>query len=138
MRELERFVLFLLCFSLFVSVVLFFFIPALPNKLRFDEWWKIITFFFFTTIIFHYGLLKSTEKRPAAVTIYYLATTTIKLLLYIGIIIGYALLNREKAAGFVLTFFMLYFFYTVFEVGILYKKFSSLGNSKSEKKENSG
>lgn len=132
MREFERFVLYLLTFSLLLCVVLFFFIPSLPDKFRFDEWWKIIVFFFIITSAFHYGLLKSTSKRPNAITIYYMATTTIKLLLYVGIIIGYSLMHKDKSAGFIVSFFIMYFFYTAFEVSILYKKFSTPGIKKPE------
>jgi len=124
MREYRNFIIWLVIFSLLLSVVFYFFIPSLPAKYRYDEWWKVIVFFVFTTAAFHYGLIKSTQKRANSVTVYYMASTTIKLLLYLGIMIGYSLLHKEKAAGFIAAFFMVYFFYTVFEVGILYRKFS--------------
>jgi O-antigen/teichoic acid export membrane protein len=124
MKEYRNFILLLLLFSLLFSAVLYFFIPALPEKFRYDEWWKVILFFMTATSAFHFGLLRSTQKRAASITIYYMASTTAKLLLYVGIMIVYSLLHKEKAAAFIATFFIAYFFYTIFEVGVLYKKFS--------------
>lgn len=54
-----------------------------------------------------------------------MAGTTFKLLLFAGIIIAYTLKNQGSAKGFIVAFFLMYIFYTVFEVGVLYKKFSS-------------
>jgi len=125
MREYVRFLVLLLVFSVIFASILYFFIPSLPPKFRYDDWWKIMAFFTLTTAAFHLGLLKSVQKRPAAVTIYYMAVTTIKLLLYAGIMIAYSMLNKAQAPAFIVSFFLMYFVFTVFEVGVLYKKFST-------------
>ena len=125
MNEFLKFSSWLILFSLLLSGVMYFFIPSLPEKFRYDEWWKIMCFFIITTATFHFGLLRSTKKRAASITIYYMASTTLKLLLYAGIILGYALLHKERAAAFIVSFFLMYFLFTVFEVSILYKKFST-------------
>ncbi len=125
MRDLFKFGFLLLIFSLFVYGVLYFFIPSLPWKYRYDNWWKLQLFFTGITFIFHFGLLMSAGRRPQSITLYYMAGTTLKLLLFAGIIIAYTMLHRESAKGFIIVFFIQYVFYTIFEVGVLYKKFSS-------------
>jgi len=125
MQEYSKFTLWLGIFSILVAAVLYFFIPSLPARFIYDGWWKILLFFTGVTAAFHYGLLISTKKRPASVTIYYMASTTIKLLLFAGIMVTYSMLNKDRAAGFIVAFFLMYFFYTVFEVSILYRKFST-------------
>lgn len=125
MRDLFKFGFLLLIFSLFVYGVFYFFSPALPVKFRYESWWKLQLFFTVITFIFHFGLLMSAGRRPQSITLYYMAGTTLKLLLFAGIIIAYTMLHRESAKGFIIAFFILYVFYTIFEVGVLYKKFSS-------------
>lgn len=123
MHGFPKFLFLLAIVSVAFAIILFFFIPGLPEKFRFEEWWKILVFFILTTTVFHFGLIRSTVKKPASMAIYYLATSTFKLLLYLGVIIGYALLHKERAPAFISTFFLMYVVYTIFEVGILYKKF---------------
>jgi hypothetical protein len=124
MHEFLKFLLRITVFSALLSIILFFLIPALPPKFQLNTWWIMICFFFLITSLFHFGLLRSIKKRPASITIYYMAGTTFKLLLYIAIMLIYGSLHKETAMVFVLTFFMLYFLYTIFEVALLYKKFS--------------
>lgn len=75
-------------------------------------------FFFFTaiTLISYYILLRSLKSKLSRFVNTFLLSTIFKLFLYIGIMILYVLLNRSDAVPFMITFFILYLFYTIFEV----------------------
>jgi len=96
-----------------VAIVLYLFLPkhfitpALP-----------FLFFFFTgiTLISYYILIRSLKSKLSRFVNTFLISTIVKLIIYIGIMIIYVLLNRSDAIPFMITFFILYLLYTVFEV----------------------
>jgi len=81
--------------------------PALPF---------LYAFFLSVTIIVHYILLRVSEKKTSAFINYFMILTFGKLIFYLTIIIIYALSNREDVVPFIISFFILYVFYTTFEV----------------------
>jgi hypothetical protein len=114
--ELIRFFKRLIIFSLMQGAaagVLYLILPA-----------KAITpampflFFFFTAVTFlnYWILIRSTARKFIRFVNYYLLSTTVKLLLFIGVLVGYILLNRADAVPFGISFFILYLLYTIFEV----------------------
>lgn len=81
--------------------------PALP-----------FLFFFFigcSLVSYHY-LLRSMTERLIRFVNTFLLLTVIKLFLYAGVMIAYVLLNKADAVPFMLSFFILYLAYTIFEV----------------------
>jgi hypothetical protein len=71
-------------------------------------------------------MMKAAVKRPAAFTNTYMALNMLKLLLYIIVLLGYALLvNRHDAVNFTITFFVFYILFTVFEIYHLQRGLSS-------------
>ncbi|MCK5776320.1 MAG: hypothetical protein KAH25_09090, partial [Bacteroidales bacterium] len=60
--------------------------------------------------------LISTEGRPQKFIFTFMLMTTIKLLMYLAIILIYALFNKEDALGFIGAFFLNYFIFTIFEI----------------------
>ena len=84
-------------------------------------------FFVSSTAIVHNVLLKISSEKPTGFTNYFMLLTFGKLIFFLTIILVYSLLNRDDAPQFIITFFILYVFYTVFEVVI------SLSHSKTKK-----
>ena len=80
--------------------------PALPF---------LIVFFIATSILSFYYLLRETKKRFIRFVNGYLLTIAVKLILYALILIAYAYLYRSDAVPFMIWFFILYLFYTIFE-----------------------
>lgn len=79
----------------------------------------LLAFFMIASIlVFHY-MLKAMEKRPARFVNTFMLTTIVKLFIYLGGMLTYALLNREDAMAFIITFFVLYIVYTIVEVNAL-------------------
>lgn len=108
---------------------------AIPPRFHFSHTWFLFLFFYLITTIFHAGLTISAAKNNKGFVNFYMLGTAFKLFLFLGIIIIYALLHRDRAVAFISTFFVLYLFYTVFEVGVAYKTFSRNDIREIEKEE---
>jgi len=85
------------------------------------SWPFVILFFLSFTIIMHRYLLKSTEGNPKKFVFSFLLITTVKILLYLGVILVYVLLNRTDAVAFIMVFFVNYFLFTGFELTTIMK-----------------
>ena len=89
----------------------------------------LMVFFITSSLIIFDVSAKAVERRPAKFVNMFMLITTLKLLIYMAVMITYALLNREDARPFIISFFVLYIVYTVIEVVALLKV-----NSKSTTK----
>ena len=83
-----------------------FFSPAIPF---------VLVFFMAATLISFRFLLRSAGKRVGAFINTFLLTIVVKLFLYAAILVIYSLLNRSDAVPFMISFFILYLCFTVFE-----------------------
>jgi len=113
-----------------LSFVIFSIIPAqhYPSVYPF-----LLAFFFIATLVVYHFMLRALEKRPARFVNIFLLTTMLKLLLFMVVMVVYALLNREVARPFVVSFFLLYIIYTVMEVISILKVNKELWNNGSGK-----
>ncbi len=73
-------------------------------------------FFYSATTVVHYLLLKISENRPTQFTNYFMLLTFGKLIFYLTIILAYIILFKDDAKSFVVSFLILYLFFTAFEV----------------------
>jgi hypothetical protein len=90
--------------------------PALP--------WLFV-FFLAVTLAGYYFLLRSARVKFIRFVNTYLLVTVVKLFLFVGVIFIYLLNNRQDAAAFAISFFILYFCYMIFEVVNLVSFFKS-------------
>jgi hypothetical protein len=79
----------------------------------------LLAFFMLASILVYHFMLKALEKRPGRFVNTFMLTTMAKLFIYLGAMITYALLNREDAMAFIVTFFIMYIVYTIVEVSAL-------------------
>jgi hypothetical protein len=105
----------LLIFSGILAVIAMVLMFLLPGKYVSPSLLFLVVFFTATSLLSFYYLLQSTEKRFIRFVNTFLLTILVKLFLYAGVMIGYALLNRSDAVPFMLGFFILYLCYSVFE-----------------------
>jgi phosphatidylglycerophosphate synthase len=103
-------------FSLLLAIVIggFFFLlprsyftPALPG---------LLLFFIGVTLAGFYILIRASARKFIRFINLYLLITVIKLVVFIAILVIYLLLNKKDAVPFGLWFFLLYIFFTFFEV----------------------
>lgn len=94
---------------------------VIPEQFISEAWILIIAFFLAFNIVMHRYLLKSTEGNPKKFIFSFMMFTTIKILLYLGVILVYVLLNRPDAVVFIMAFFVNYFLFTAFEISQVLK-----------------
>lgn len=81
----------------------------------------LIAFFLIASVVVYHFMLKAIEKRPARFVNSFMLATMLKLFAYMALMITYALINRDEAMAFIVTFFILYVIYTIVEVSSLLK-----------------
>lgn len=98
---------------LVISILIYFFIPKIKISPAFPF---ILVFMYLTTIFIFMLLAKSMENRLSKFANAYMLVNFGKLVIFAIIIVVYAVLNKEDAVSFMLTFFIYYFVFTIFEV----------------------
>jgi hypothetical protein len=113
-KNLLGFTVILIAFAFGLAFILppAFISPALP--------WLFL-FFLAVTISGYYLLIKATNKRFLKFLNYFLLITLVKLILFVGVLVIYIMMHKWDAVPFGLSFFILYLFYTAYEVVALVK-----------------
>jgi hypothetical protein len=106
----------LLFFSAFVALACFILAVFLPRHLVSPALPFTIVFFILVTYSVLAFLVRANKKGFTKFINAFMITTGLKLILFILIVVGYTLLNTGDAVTFLGTFFILYLFYTGFEV----------------------
>lgn len=112
----SRFILTLLIFSVLAGVVLFLLSGFIPVKYFSTLYPFILAFYFAESLIVHLVISKSVEKKPIRFVNRFMMITGVKLMVYLVIMVVYAVVNKEEALGFIIIFFALYLFYTPLQV----------------------
>lgn len=129
MKKSDGFLLRLGLFSIGVAVLFFFLESVFPEKMKFTNHIYIQLFLMVITFLFHTGLMRAGEKSDQAFIRFFMGATGVKLFLLMMIMILFGLFNKETAFGFIMHLFLYYLVYTVFEVTLVYKKFSGMKRS---------
>src|SRR4030095_13154357 len=116
-----RFYISLLVFSIITFTGFYLAQPHLSAKVAFPSFVFIQLVMITATVAFHSGLERASAKSGQVFVRYFMGATSVKLLVFMMIIIIYALLNRPTAFAFIMHFFIFYLLYTVFEVYFAYK-----------------
>jgi hypothetical protein len=81
----------------------------------------IIVFFFLVLLVSRVIMLRVSEKNDQKFAQTFLAITVARFLLYLAIILTYSFLIRADAVRFIISFFIFYLVFTVFEISYLYR-----------------
>jgi hypothetical protein len=111
----KKYFLFTFLFSIAIGAVAFIVSRFFP-ELIVSAFYFTLIYFFLLTLGFHYGLMQSVRGRPQNFVRYFMGGTTLKLLLHLSVIIIYSLTHRKEAMNFILSFFILYLFFTIYEM----------------------
>ncbi len=118
---LKKYIIRLLIFSLLIAILAFalyatvlsrFYLPVMP--------W-VLLFFVLISLATHYILIKAGESRITKFSTSFMGVTSIKLFLYLIFIVVYLINDKSNALVFVISFFILYLLFTVFETSTLLK-----------------
>jgi len=106
----------LLVFSIILGMAAGLLWILLPKKMMTPALPYLFPFFISVTLLSYYFLLKSTGERFLRFVNTYMLLMAARLFIYIILITVYAFSFRMDARQFILSFFILYLCYTVFEV----------------------
>ncbi|MCK5840036.1 MAG: hypothetical protein KAG99_09305 [Bacteroidales bacterium] len=106
----------LFAFSLILGIIAFAISYFLPKTLLTPTLPYLFPFFFAVTMIIHYLLLKAYERKHSRFITSFMLVIFLKLFFYLAIMVIYVLINKTDAMRFIITYFILYVFYTSFEV----------------------
>ena len=113
--HLRPYALRLLLFSVLVAAIYYILTLFAPEKYISGSWPFLALFFPVLTFLMHYLLTGKGMKMNRFVNTY-MMLTVVKLLLFLSILLVYALARRDDALAFTIAFFVFYLFFTVFEI----------------------
>lgn len=102
----------------FISQILF--LTVLKNYYL-PVFWILLATISILTGVLHYSNVKASNKKASKFATGFLMATGIKMMIYLVLITSYSFLFPEKAKVFLITFFILYMLYTMFEVVLIVK-----------------
>jgi hypothetical protein len=110
-----------------IYVIILFFVPAVTLSPATPA---IIIFFLVLTLTIFYYQLRASASRVSKFVNVFLMATGFKLLGFLIIIGVYSFLNKSDAVPFVISFFIIYMIFTIFEITQLLKVQKQLGSKK--------
>ena len=111
-------------YSLVVAALFYLAEPSLPSQAMYANHMIIQLIVMAATLIIHFGLRSAAAKSGPAFIRFFMAASGIKMFTFLIIMMGYGLMNRTAAFGFIIHFFAYYLLYTIFEVAVSYRTFS--------------
>ena len=119
---MKNFIIQLLVFSLFISLIDFCWIRFMPVEKHIPHIWLMVGYFTTMTALFHFFSINASKGKPQGFIRYYMGSTAIRFFLYIMIIVAYRFYDKSTLVPFAIGFMAHYFLFTLFEVPILLKE----------------
>lgn len=115
-QSYKSFLLKLFIFSAVIGLISFILKWILPDDTLSPTLPFLVIYFFIISALVYYALLKSTSYSARRFVSYFMLATFIKFFIYVITVFAYAYFNRSDLLPFVISFFVLYILYTIFEV----------------------
>lgn len=112
---LKKYIIRLLTFSTVISIIAYILFKYVIGQYYLPVFPFLIAFFSTVSILIHFLLLRASNFRIAKFSTFFMGSTSAKLFLYIIFLVIYVLVDKINAVPFLLTFFVLYFLFTIFE-----------------------
>ncbi len=93
----------------------------LPEEFTSKAFWGFIPFFYTVVLVSRWLMYKLSGGSAKKFSMVYVQLTVFRFLLYIAVLLLYAFNFPEDAKTFIITFFVFYFAYTLFEISNLYR-----------------
>lgn len=106
----------LMIFTIIIGIVSYALSIFLPENYITPSLPYLIIFFFSINLLVHSMLRKAEEKKLRRFISNYMLATFSRFFLYLIIILAYVLINRNDAVPFIVTFFIFYVIFSVYEV----------------------
>ena len=113
---MKSFMIRLLALTAFMEIIALGWWFAMPPQWVTPTLPVLPIFFMAITLLIHKGLVSAVGLRPQQFVTRFMLITTIKLLSFMALLLVYALMFKDDAIQFLLSFFTLYLIYSGFEV----------------------
>jgi hypothetical protein len=113
---MKSFMIRLLALTAFMEIIALGWWFAMPPQWVTPTLPVLPIFFMAITFLIHKGLVSAVGLRPQQFVTRFMLITTIKLLSFMALLLVYALMFKDDAIQFLLSFFTLYLIYSGFEV----------------------
>ena len=115
-KKYQKFLVRLTILSLILGLLAYLLNRFLPDGIISPALPYLLLLFYFVNAIVHYVLLRITLMNPRKFVSYFMLATFLKLMNYLIVIVVYVFFVKSGILQFILAFFALYIFYTIFEV----------------------
>jgi hypothetical protein len=113
---MKSFLIRLLILTAFMEALSFGWTIAMPHKWVTPLLPVLPAFFMAVTYLIHHGFVKAVSLRPQQFVTRFMLITTIKLISFMVLLLVYALMFKDDAIQFLISFFVMYLIYSAFEV----------------------
>ena len=123
MRTFRNFIFREFVFATILGLIAFVLFQTILKDYYLPVFWILFGIITVFTAVFHYSVLLVSEKETSKFTSKFMIVSGIKMIIYLIIIVYYAFSFPDKARIFLISFFVLYLLYTVFEVILIVNYF---------------
>lgn len=116
MQALKKFIIREIVFAAILGIVAYVLFQTILKDYYLPVFWMLFCVISLFTAIFHYSVLHAGSKELSKFSSKFMMFAGIKMIIYLFIIVFYAFSFPDKAKFFLISFFILYLLYTVFEV----------------------
>ena len=116
MQVFKKFLLQEIVLTISIGIVSLILFQTVLENYYLPVFWILLAIISILTGVLHYSNIQTSAKKASKFATGFLMVTGIKMMIYLVLITTYVLLNPEKASAFLISFFILYIFYTTFEV----------------------
>ena len=113
---MKSFMIRLMALTAFLEIISLAWFYAMPPQWVSPVLPVLPIFFMAITFLIHKGFVGAVALRPQQFVTRFMLITTIKLLSFMALLLVYALMFKDDAIQFLLSFFILYLIYSAFEV----------------------
>jgi hypothetical protein len=123
MQAFKKFIFRELIFALILATIAFVLFQTVLKEYYLPVFWILFGIITVFTAVFHFSILQVSDKNSAKFSSKFMMVSGIKMIVYLMLIVFYAFSFPDKAKIFLISFFILYMLYTVFEVLLIVNYF---------------
>ena len=116
MNPFRKFLIRELIFALILALISYTLFQTVLKEFYLPVFWLLFGIITVFTAVFHLSILQVSDKNSAKFTSKFMMVSGIKMIIYLALIVFYAFSFPDKAKIFLISFFILYMLYTIFEV----------------------
>ncbi len=97
-----------------------------PEKYISKAFWGFVPFFYTVVLASKTLLNKMARNDKKKFSLVFVRINVSRFMLYLGVLLAYSFSFRDDAIPFIITFFVFYFVYTIFEISFLHRESKSI------------